>query len=305
LFAGLYFSEGAPIGFIWWALPTLLFAAGVPVERCTALTALLVLPWTLKFLWAPLVDRYRSDRFSWRGWIVSAQVVMAVTLAPFLLMLKSGGLAAHFDAVRLLLLAHALAAATQDVAIDGWCISQTVPEERGRINGWMQAGMLLGRSLLGGGALILAANFGLSIVILLLMLAILLPSLFLFLVSSIEVESRLEAPNDDEIPGVRHATGGEIAEGSSEDSLLEERKSVFAAIGHLLSQRRTWIGLGIALLAGSAFEGLGAVTGPLLKHVGWEKEMVGWMMAVPLVASRASTCRRRSDFSPGSCSSRP
>ena len=29
LFAALYFSEGAPIGFIWWALPTRLASGGM------------------------------------------------------------------------------------------------------------------------------------------------------------------------------------------------------------------------------------------------------------------------------------
>jgi len=44
LFTLLYLSEGAPIGFIWWALPTLLRTAGVSVPKITELTAMLVLP---------------------------------------------------------------------------------------------------------------------------------------------------------------------------------------------------------------------------------------------------------------------
>lgn len=32
VFTVLYASEGAPIGFIWWALPTLLRSADVPVS---------------------------------------------------------------------------------------------------------------------------------------------------------------------------------------------------------------------------------------------------------------------------------
>ena len=57
----------------------------------------------------------------------------------------------QFQTMTLILLAHALSAATQDVAIDALCISATSPEERGQYNGWMQAGMLLGRSMMGGG----------------------------------------------------------------------------------------------------------------------------------------------------------
>lgn len=72
LFAALYFSEGAPVGFIWWALPTLLHEEGVAVEKSTALTALLVLPWMFKFLWAPIVDTWQTPRWTLRHWIVAA-----------------------------------------------------------------------------------------------------------------------------------------------------------------------------------------------------------------------------------------
>jgi len=58
LFTLLYLSEGAPIGFIWWAMPTRLRAAGVSVEEITWLTAILVLPWTFKWLWAPVIDAF-------------------------------------------------------------------------------------------------------------------------------------------------------------------------------------------------------------------------------------------------------
>jgi len=50
LFAALYFSEGAPIGYIWWVVPTKLRAAGVPVAEITALTTLVALPWMFEFL---------------------------------------------------------------------------------------------------------------------------------------------------------------------------------------------------------------------------------------------------------------
>jgi MFS family permease len=64
LFAALYFSEGAPIGFIWWALPAQLRLQHVPIEQITLLTSTLVLPWTLKFLWAPLVDLLSGNRWT-------------------------------------------------------------------------------------------------------------------------------------------------------------------------------------------------------------------------------------------------
>ena len=118
LFGCLYLSEGAPIGFVWWALPTLLRQDGVDVAQITTLTALLALPWAFKFLWAPLVDVVRGPGWDLRSWIVVAQVTMGLALAPLLVI----DWAAAFDVVFVLLVLHAFASATQDVAIDALSI---------------------------------------------------------------------------------------------------------------------------------------------------------------------------------------
>jgi len=82
LFFGLYACEGAPIGFIWWTLPTELRTRGVAVQDITGLTALLVLPWALKFLWAPLVDALTERPRSLSWVIAAAQSGMLLTLCP-------------------------------------------------------------------------------------------------------------------------------------------------------------------------------------------------------------------------------
>ena len=54
--------------------------AGMPVDEVTAITSLLVLPWALKFLWAPLVDAVRTPVWGLRSWILSAQFLMGLPL---------------------------------------------------------------------------------------------------------------------------------------------------------------------------------------------------------------------------------
>lgn len=68
--------------------------------------------------------------------------------------------AEHFGWWRVLLLTHGFCAATQDVAIDALAINTVPSDERGRINGYTQAGVLAGRSLFGGGSLLLAGTLG-------------------------------------------------------------------------------------------------------------------------------------------------
>ena len=75
LLASLYFSQGLPYGFFTQALPALMREkdASLPL---IGLTSFLVLPWALKFLWAPLVDRYGSHRLGRRrSWILTLQLL--------------------------------------------------------------------------------------------------------------------------------------------------------------------------------------------------------------------------------------
>ncbi|MCF7688026.1 MAG: MFS transporter [Cephaloticoccus sp.] len=252
IFALLYFSEGAPIGFLWWAMPTLLRAEGVAVERITMLTALLVLPWTGKFLWAPLVDAMRSVRWGFRHWAISAQLAMGACLVPLLWFDP----AEHLSIWITFLFAHAFFAATQDVAIDALAVTTTAPEQRGWLNGAMQAGMLLGRSLFGGGAILLAHHFGWHAVLLALLLAIWCSVLFLW----------------------------NAALGSEPVALHESARVQFAhSIRSAIASRNTWMGLGFALTAGAGFEALGALAGPFLVDAGVAVDVTGVFFGLPVV----------------------
>lgn len=256
LFACLYLSEGAPIGFIWLALPTRMRASGVPIEQITWLSAILVLPWTFKFAWAPLIDFFRCSRWTLRHWIILAQSIMGLTLVPLLWMDPKQ----QFTALAGLLLVHGLAAATQDVAIDALCISSTDAGERGEYNGWMQTGMLLGRAIMGGGALVLASYLGESTVVGLL---IFLTSFSLFLVI-------LSRPPSLAAEGWEHA---------------QRLRSLGHAVKDALTDRSTWFGLAFAVLGGAAFKSLEVIYGPFLIDRGIESGAIGWFSLGPMIGA--------------------
>jgi MFS family permease len=253
VFAVLYASEGAPIGFIWWALPTLLRTADVPVAQITSLTAVLVLPWVLKFLWAPLLDVLRGPRWGYRAWIIVSQLAMAATLVPLVWLDP----VTHFDTWRLLLLAHAVSAATQDVAIDALVIGTAPPQERGRLNGAMQAGMLLGRSLFGGGVLLVGATFGTSGIIVALIAWICVP---LLLISLVREPVRVSVPGVAAVP-------------------------MRAALSAVFRLRSTWIGLAFGLTGAAAFEATGQLAGPFLVDRGVASTTIGVFFSVYVVAA--------------------
>jgi len=259
LFTALYLSEGAPIGFIWWALPTKLRAAGVDVSTITTLTSILVFPWIFKFLWSPLIDGIQTPRWTLRSWILSMQLLMGSSLIPFFFW----DLAANLAFLVPFLLLHAVAAATQDASIDALAISTVPDTERGSVNGWMQLGMLVGRSVLGGGALLLEQRIGPTAVIVLLV-AVIWSSSTLVLLSR--------------IPCFSTRGGGGIR---------ERMRALLPRLRAASRKRATWFGLLFAAIAGSGFEAVGGVAGPFLIDRGLSLEDVGQFFAFHSVLAMA------------------
>ena len=144
LIGSLYLAQGVPFGFFTGALPVMLREQGLSLKAISA-TSLLFLPWALKFLWAPMVDRIGTRR----GWLLPLQagsVLLAVGLAAFD---PAGGLLPLLAALFL----FNLIAATQDVATDGLAVRLLDPRERGLGNG-LQVGCYRVGMILGGGALL-------------------------------------------------------------------------------------------------------------------------------------------------------
>ncbi len=250
-FAVLYASEGAPIGFIWWALPTLLRAADVPVDRITTLTAVVLLPWVFKFLWAPALDLLRGARWGYRSWIIAMQSLMALALVPLIWIDPVSG----FEWWRALLVLHAVAAATQDVAIDALAIGVVEPEARGRLNGAMQAGMLIGRSVFGGGVLLIGTWLGREG-----MLIALIAWILAAMIGAVGLRGTE--------PKLRGTTAGFTS--------------------HLVSAfrlRTTWLGLVFAVISASAFEATGQLAGPYLVDREVSAAAIGAFFGIPVVGA--------------------
>ncbi|MCR6502357.1 MFS transporter [Shinella sp. CPCC 101442] len=141
LLAGLYAAQSVTGSMVQTALPVVLRDAGMPLDQIGYL-AVLFLPWALKFLWAPLIDRFPSER----TWILLCQsgiilcFLLATTLPP----------QTHMGALAAVLLVMGVFAATQDVATDSLAVRASNAETRGLASGASTAGAYLG-FLIGGG----------------------------------------------------------------------------------------------------------------------------------------------------------
>ncbi|HVT57094.1 MAG TPA: MFS transporter [Thermoanaerobaculia bacterium] len=123
----LSFSSGLPLGLVWIAIPDWMRKSGVDI-RIVGLITLAQAPWTFKFLWSPLMDRYVPPFLGRRrGWAVLAQVAL------FAFTLALAGVGQHPDTpwvVGALALAIAFASASQDIAIDAYAVDVLRPEEQ-------------------------------------------------------------------------------------------------------------------------------------------------------------------------------
>lgn len=148
--ATLYFASGFPFGLVNELLPTYLRTQGVDVAAIGHVVSLVSWPWALKFLWAPLVDRFGTRK----AWIVSCQLLLGAL--TFALVAHRG--ATLTAAVIVALFALAVLSATQDVAVDAYSIELLEERERGPANSARVTFYRL--ALIGsGGALVSAAGY--------------------------------------------------------------------------------------------------------------------------------------------------
>jgi PAT family beta-lactamase induction signal transducer AmpG len=156
LLGALYFSQGLPFGFFTQALPVLLREQGLSLREI-GLTSLLALPWALKFVWAPAVDRFSFRSVGhFKSWIVPLQLASTATL----LVLGTQAELGHVQVLMAAFLLLNLIAATQDIATDGLAVSLLAQRERGLANGLQVAGYRVGMIVGGGALLILHDHLG-------------------------------------------------------------------------------------------------------------------------------------------------
>jgi len=113
---GLGFSSGLPLALIGTTLQAWMTVENVDL-RVIGIFSLVGLPYTLKVLWAPVMDRFTLPWLGRRrGWIVLTQLVLAVAI--FALGLSSPSLMPWVVAA--LALTIAFSSASQDIVIDAY-----------------------------------------------------------------------------------------------------------------------------------------------------------------------------------------
>ena len=153
------FASGLPLLLIGSVLQAWLKRSGVDLGSI-GLFALVGLPYTLKFLWAPLFDRYALPLFGRRrGWLLVMQIALACALFALSLAQPAADDLFWLAAAALLV---SFFSASQDIVIDAYRRESLADVELGLGSALYVNGYRVGMLLAGAGGLILAGTYSYS-----------------------------------------------------------------------------------------------------------------------------------------------
>jgi PAT family beta-lactamase induction signal transducer AmpG len=178
----MYLAQGMPFGFVTGTLVTFLATKGYGVKEIAGITFMAQLPWTFKFIWGPIIDRFDFHFLAMgrrRLWILFAQSMMTITLLLILLLPDP---AKVMTTLLWIIAVHNVFASLQDVSVDALAVDLLPENERGKANGFMRAASYLGHFIGGAVMGVLTARHGLHLAISLqaiIMIIVMMAPLFL------------------------------------------------------------------------------------------------------------------------------
>ena len=150
------FSSGLPLLLTLTVLQAWLTQEGVSLATI-GMAGLVGLPYSIKFLWAPLVDRYKPLALGRRrSWLLITQIALAASIAFLGLQNPGSGLWGLFIAA----LFVTFFASTQDIVVDAYRRESLADEEQGLAASFYTYGYRIGMLLASAGGLILADIIG-------------------------------------------------------------------------------------------------------------------------------------------------
>lgn len=145
----LYVAQGIPWGFITVTFVTYLAAEGFAAKDLALLLTLGTLPWSLKFFWGPVIDRYQYRPMGRRRpWILIAQsgMILILTLMIFFIDIEN-----DVKTIAYMFLVYNVFTSLQDVSTDALAVDILKPHELEKVNSYMFTSKTLGGMIGGAG----------------------------------------------------------------------------------------------------------------------------------------------------------
>lgn len=148
-FLCLYIAQSIPMSFFSTILPVIMRQQQFSLE-IIGLLQFMKLPWILKFLWSPAVDRTTYKLGDYKRWIFSAEIIYAIIILAISFL--------DFKATPILIIGliicSFIASATQDIATDALAVLSFRKKDKSLVNSMQSVGSFAG-AMIGGGLLLL------------------------------------------------------------------------------------------------------------------------------------------------------
>ncbi|WP_407484131.1 MFS transporter [Elizabethkingia meningoseptica] len=139
----LYFAMGLPFVAISVASTIMYKSMGIPDKSIAFWTSLIMLPWTIKPLWSPVLEMFKTKKY----FVIFTEIFTAVCFGLVCLSLSLPHYFAYSIAIFSLM---AFSGATHDIAGDGLYLDTLKTEQQSRYIGWQGAAYNVAKVLTSG-----------------------------------------------------------------------------------------------------------------------------------------------------------
>ena len=272
----LYVAQGIPWGFITVTFVTFLAARGVSAGELALLLTLGTLPWSVKFLWGPVIDRYQMPAYGRRRpWILLAQTGMMLMLGAMLFVPDPTN---NVRTIAIMFLIYNIFTSLQDVSTDALAVDVLQPHEVEKVNSYMFTSKTVGGAIGGAGLGTIIVFIGLKGAILLQ-----IPILAGLMIAPMMMTER---PGERRFPWEKKAE-----EGPEEDDVEASNQNfadIFAKIRTALSLRSAYLSIVLSLTVSLHFLLIPVLPLLFVRELGWTEAGFnatngGWILALTVL----------------------
>jgi predicted MFS family arabinose efflux permease len=145
----LYIAQTIPMSFFSTVIPVIMRQENFSLTAIGMLQ-LIKLPWILKFLWSPVIDRFNVTVNDYKRWIFSSELIYASIIFSVAFL----HVTTNFYTILVLIIISFVASATQDIATDALATLAFSRKNKSVVNSMQSMGSF-GGTMIGSGLLLL------------------------------------------------------------------------------------------------------------------------------------------------------
>ncbi len=242
----LYIAQSIPMSFFSTVIPVMMRQEQFSLSAIGMLQ-LIKLPWILKFLWSPVIDRNTINLNDYKRWIFSSEIIYAILVFSVAFL----DFEHDFYVIIGLIIISFIASATQDIATDALAVLSFGKRDKSMVNSMQSMGSFGGTMIGSGLLLLLFKMIGWNSILPCLALFVVVALLPLFFNKKLQVQ----------------------AKNKSERAKLTD-------VIYFFNQKKIWKQIGFLFLYYSGLIGTLAMLRPFLVDLGYSMQEIGLMSGI-------------------------